>query len=187
MCRDGRIVTWLRGRAEPPRLSPVGEAGGSRLEWPDMTPDLKTLDWKTLLLSPRGRIGRTVFFAGFGVVMAASIVLNFVPYIGSFAHLVLLWPLACLLAKRLHDAGRTSALLLLPLVVGALALGQAVMSGGLGLIGLGPVSDSSLRPAMAILALTALLALGFVAWVGLSRGERAANRYGASPHGEVAV
>lgn len=96
-----------------------------------MTTDLKTLDWKTLLLSPRGRIGRTVFWAGFGVVMAASVVLNFLPFIGNFAGLVLLWPLVCLQAKRLHDAGRTAGLILLPAVVVVLALVGAVRAGGI--------------------------------------------------------
>ena len=150
-----------------------------------MTTDLKTLDWKTLLLSPRGRIGRTVFWAGFGVVMAASLVLNFVPFVGSFAGLILVWPLGCLQAKRLHDAGRTAGLLWLPAVVLALALGRAVLAGGTALVGAGVVFNSDLGPVMWTLALAALFALGFLVWVGLSRGERAANRYGPEPLREV--
>ena len=152
-----------------------------------MTTALKTLDWKTLLLSPRGRIGRMVFWAGFGVVMAASLVLNFVPFIGGVAGLVLLWPLVCLQAKRLHDAGRTAGLILLPAVVIALALARAVMAGAIGSTAVGVVFDTDRGPVMWILALAGLFALGFLVWVGLSRGERGSNRYGPEPVREAAA
>ena len=145
------------------------------------------MDWKTLLLSPRGRIGRRDFWMGFGVLMAASIALTLLPVVGQFAGLVLLWPLACIHAKRLHDAGRSGWLLLLPLSVFVLALGRVAMATGDGLFDAHVMFDSARGPIITAFAVAGLVAFGFMVWVGLSKGDAGPNRYGGEIPEEAAA
>ena len=144
------------------------------------------MDWKALLTSPRGRIGRRDFWRGFAVVMLASIVLSLIPMVGQVVVLVLLWPQACIFAKRLHDSGRSGWLVLLPVAVTGAAILLMGMVGGAGLFDVGVGFDTAMGPVIRIAMVPALFALGFLLWVGLSRGEEAANRYGTPPVGEAA-
>lgn len=148
---------------------------------------MATMGWKTLLLSPRGRIGRRDFWLGFGVLMAGSIILTILPVVGQFAGIVLVWPLACILTKRLHDAGRSGWLLLLPLSAFVLALGRVAMATGGGLFDAHVMFDAARGPVITAFAVAGLLALVFVVWVGLSKGEAGPNRYGGEIPEEAAA
>jgi len=126
------------------------------------------MDWRTLFLSPKGRIGARDFWIGFLIVMAASLVLNLLQTAGQVLGLVLLWPQVCIHAKRLHDMGRSAWLLLAP-------LGFALACAGAGaLVGT--------RLAFEVcFGLVAMFGVGFLLWVGLSSGDPAPNRYGEPP------
>jgi uncharacterized membrane protein YhaH (DUF805 family) len=122
------------------------------------------LDWKTLLLSPQGRIARREFWPGFAAVMVASIVLNLIPILGQLLGLLLLWPQFCIRAKRLHDMGKTALLLLIPLAVTILGSSLSAISGG--------------RLAFGV---PFLVGVAFLLWVGLTPGQTNPNRYGPPP------
>ena len=65
------------------------------------------MDWKTLFLSPEGRIGRQAFWIGWLVVMGASTVLNVIPVVGHVLMLGVIYASVCIHTKRLHDMGQT--------------------------------------------------------------------------------
>jgi uncharacterized membrane protein YhaH (DUF805 family) len=151
------------------------------------------MDWKTLFLSPEGRIGRRDFWIGFVVIMVASIVLNLIPIIGQLIGLLLIWPNICITAKRLHDMGKTGWLMLIPAGVSVVCGVVALVAGGMAMIGanaLGGASTDSAAAAsamagfgmvMAIMGIAVLVGFAFLLWIGLSNGEPGPNRFGPPP------
>ena len=146
-------------------------------------------DWQRLFLSADGRIGRQEYWIAFLMMLGASVVLRFIPFLGGILSLALIYPQVCVGSKRLHDMGRSGFLMLAPygicVVAGILAAifgGMAAMSGmfsghsaavGAGLAGLGM--------AFGMLGLGVLIAFGFVIWVGVTPGQVGENRYGPEP------
>ena len=146
-------------------------------------------DWQRLFLSADGRIGRQEYWIAFLMILGASVVLRFIPFLGALLSLALIYPQVCVGSKRLHDMGRSGFLMLVPygicVVAGILAGifgGMAAMSGmfgghsatvGAGLAGLGM--------AVGMLGLGILIAFGFVIWVGVTPGQVGENRYGPEP------
>ena len=132
------------------------------------------MDWVKLLLSPQGRITRAPFWFGIMVIIIASLALRLIPGpIGRLVSLVLLWPQICVNAKRLHDMGRTGWWLVAPILIGVAGLAIAFVMGSGG--GIPP------QPAIAPLAVVALVSLGFLLWLGLTPGQAGANRFGEAP------
>ncbi len=125
------------------------------------------MDWRALFLSPRGRISKRDFWIAFAMIMAASVALNLVKPVGQMLGLLLLWPQVCVNAKRLHDAGRTAWLLLIPAVVTLTCVAIALLTGG-------TVAET----AFAVAAATGLV---FLLWVGLSAADLEHNRFGPPP------
>ncbi|MBP6876451.1 MAG: DUF805 domain-containing protein [Phenylobacterium sp.] len=142
--------------------------------------DLKEIDWQTLYLSGRGRIGRAQFWIGAAGLICVGVVAGLIPVVGALASLALIYPWACLAAKRLHDFGRSGLLVLVAavpaVVAGAFSLFTALAASNLGTIGMA-LAGASLSLAVSTMAL--LVWLGFVLWVGLEPGQEAANSYGA--------
>ncbi|HEY5409091.1 MAG TPA: DUF805 domain-containing protein, partial [Caulobacteraceae bacterium] len=110
------------------------------------------------------------------------------------AWLVLAYCWICILSKRLHDAGRSGWLVLVPFVVGCAAVVISLVVGGVAVIwaiatgggaGLDPSSWAvfwgSLGTAAALWGIAGLVKLVFLLWVGLSAGGTGDNRYGPSP------
>ena len=126
------------------------------------------LDWKTLFLSARGRIGRRDFWIGFAMVMAVSALLNFLGPVGKIVGFASLWPMVCLHAKRLHDAGRSAWLMLAP---AAVTLSQVMVAATMPRTPLDGV----------LTVLTMAVSAGFLLWVGLSPGQPGANHFGEPP------
>jgi len=139
-----------------------------------------TIEPVSLFLRADGRLGRAPFWIGVAALVLSGAVLSFVPVIGGAAGLVMLWPWYCLLAKRLHDTGRSgrlAAVALVPMALGAaLALLTTLALAGGPLMGL-------LLPVLGlsglVVVLASLFALAFVIWLGLAPGEASANRWGA--------
>ena len=135
------------------------------------------MELKSLLLTPRGRIGRGAFWIGFAIVMVLSLVLNMIPgVVGHLLGFVLLWPQVCVHAKRLHDMGRTAWWMLVPAVV-LLVCGAATYVLAFSETGHG--GSAATVP----LAVAIVCGVGFLLWVGLTPVSSQSNRFGAQLQG----
>jgi uncharacterized membrane protein YhaH (DUF805 family) len=151
------------------------------------------MDWKTLFLTPEGRIGQRDFWIGFAIIFGAGLVLGMIPILGQLIGLLLIWPYIAVYAKRLHDFGKSGWLLMIPFGISCVAIVMAVMSGGAAIIGAGALGSqgddaaaasaalAGMGVAFGFLGLAFLVGLAFLLWVGLSKGDPAANRYGPPP------
>jgi len=142
--------------------------------------DLNAIDWQALYLSGRGRIGRAEFWLGAAGLIGVGLVASLIPVAGALASLALIYPWACLMAKRLHDFGRSGLLVLVAAVpaaiAGALGLFTALAARSLGTLSMA-LAGAGLSLAVSTVAL--LISLGFLLWVGLKPGDVTANSYGA--------
>ncbi|QRN97586.1 DUF805 domain-containing protein [Archangium violaceum] len=151
------------------------------------------MDWKTLFLTPQGRIGRRDFWIGFLIVMVASAVLQIIPFIGQLLGLLLFWPQICIHSKRLHDMGKSAWLLLAPFIVSVICVGVSIATGSMAMMGAARVNESggdassagnamaAWGAAMGFMALGFLVGFAFLLWVGLSKGQPGLNRFGPPP------
>jgi uncharacterized membrane protein YhaH (DUF805 family) len=138
----------------------------------------------TLLLDPRGRMGRTDLLVSATAVLAiegALALLGPAEAVGSWPVLAAkacsLWIGVAALIKRLHDVGRSGWWALA--AAAALCIWTAVLAFGLVIV-LGAdafVPGSFGQTAM--LALLLLPALGFTLWLHLAPGDPSTNRFGA--------
>jgi uncharacterized membrane protein YhaH (DUF805 family) len=134
------------------------------------------MNWRKLLLSPHGRIGRKTYWLFSGLVVIAALVLAIVDEIlfpasedgvlSSVFALGMTWPNICVQGKRLHDLGRSAWFQLAPyggilLALPLMAVHTFVWIGGM---------------ALAILA--------FYVWLGFFKGEPGPNRYGEPNSGD---
>lgn len=71
------------------------------------------MDVMGLLFSAKGRLGPKGLWTGLLIVLGLQIAMSLTVFVAplgimmfvSFASIILLWPMACVLAKRFHDAG----------------------------------------------------------------------------------
>lgn len=152
------------------------------------------MDWKTLFLSPEGRIGRQSFWIGWLCLLGASMVLNVVPGIGHLAALALIYPSICIHSKRLHDMGQTGWWQILPWVLGPVLVFGAIASVGISAIMTafnGGEPSAALFATIGGLAMSIFISfavwLAFTLWVGCSSGEPRDNKYGSVPTDAPAV
>jgi uncharacterized membrane protein YhaH (DUF805 family) len=142
----------------------------------------------SLFLSPKGRIARQPFWLGILVLMVLNMLLSAIPIVGPAAGLVLLWPQIVLYIKRLHDFGWSGWMWLLPFCVSAACVTFMFLNGGAALGSAATPEQLQalvLSPAMRIplIALEVAVAVGFVflLWVGITKGDAQANRFGPAP------
>lgn len=138
--------------------------------------------WVQLLWSPDGRITRTDFWKAFGVLMAISVLLTWIPFAGAFINLGVTWGNIAIQTKRLHDMGRTGWLQLIPYAFWLIAVVLAIPTflanpGGLD----GAVGGVIATMAMVPLLLGTLSTIGFLIWVGAAKGQSGPNRFGPDP------
>jgi uncharacterized membrane protein YhaH (DUF805 family) len=151
------------------------------------------MSWQSVFFSSNGRIGPKDFWIAALILFVAWIVSHALHLLAFFAWLLIWYCWICLLAKRLHDAGRSGWLVLAPFVVGfaagtiAMALSgiaaitafatgggmhdpgaMAMFWGSLGLVGM-------------LLGIAGLVNLIFLLWVGLAAPQPGDNRYGPPP------
>ena len=148
------------------------------------------LDWQRLFLSADGRIGRQEYWVGFLLILGASVVLKFIPFLGPLLSLALIYPQVCVGSKRLHDMGRSGFLMLIPygvVVVGFILAGvfggMAALSGAFSHSGGAAAAAglAGLGAAVGLIGLACLISLGFIVWVGVTPSQPGENRYGPEP------
>ena len=152
------------------------------------------MDWRTMFLSPEGRMNQKDYWIGMLILFAAWVLSGALHLLAPIAWLLLIYPGVCVYAKRLHDAGRSAWLILAPVAIGVAAFILAVIFGGIGVIGaLGMMATFGASPtawtalfaglsAMAMfLCVAGVAKVAFLLWVGLSAGDSGDNRYGPPP------
>lgn len=151
-------------------------------------------DFATAMFSFNGRLRRSHFWIGFAIIFGASLVANFIPFLGILISLGLIWPNLAISVKRLHDMGKSGWFVAIPygigIVLGIGATGNmiaAIVANG------GSAEDfesnpsavlALMAPAMGLLALSGLIGLAFLIWIGAVDSQPGANKYGPNPKGE---
>jgi len=149
------------------------------------------MDWKQLLLTGDGRIGRKSYWQAVLLVSLVSIVAAAIDGamfgwesdrgpVSTLVGVALIFPQLSLNAKRLHDLDRSGWLQLLPLAV----LVVAAVSGSL-LADVGGSTGSILGGVLVVMLGLAALALAL--WIGFARGTNGPNRYGEPESGSRKV
>jgi len=140
------------------------------------------LDWQHLLLGFSGRTSKRDFWIGFAALFGAGIVANLLPLVGALAGLALVYPWTALMAKRLHDFGRSGWLVLIPAAPAALS-GVLALFAALAMNSVATAGAAFATAGFAVLVstLAILVGLGFLLWVGLKDGDAGSNAYGPVP------
>jgi len=152
-------------------------------------------DFKTALVSFKGRLRRQHFWISWLIVMGLSVVLGWIPFLGLLVSLALLWPWTVITIKRLHDMGKTGWLALVPWIGTLVGIVMMIMSVGMAAFR-NPEYFENLEnedPALVLsmlggmmggLAILVLVNLAFLVWIGISDSQRGDNRYGPNPKGQ---
>ena len=133
--------------------------------------------WIKLFTSPSGRISRRQFWLhGVLAIIAASIVLGWIPVIGQILSLFFFWAGICIAFKRFHDLGLPgwwSLAYLVPTLVAAV------------LIALGFVMPSFMGTAFLLAkilgGISLLIGLAQLIFVYIRLGQEGPNQYGPDP------
>jgi len=152
---------------------------------------VQSFDWKHLFLSFEGRTRRTHFWIGWLVCLGLGVVFSWIPILGFFLSIALIWPNLAITVKRLHDMGQTGWLAAIPYVVGFVGLMVAFsMIGAAAFMNAAAFEGDDVAavlaivgPAIGIFGLVCLVGLGFLLWVGLTDSQRGDNRFGPNPKG----
>ena len=151
------------------------------------------MNWQSVFFSSNGRMGPKDFWVAALILICAWIVSHALHIFAFFAWILLTYCWICVLSKRLHDAGRSGWLNLLPFAVGCAAGIISLVVGGIAAITamassgthMDPSSWAVLWGSLGMVALVwglALLAnLIFLLWVGLGPSDAGVNRYGPPP------
>lgn len=144
------------------------------------------MDWQNIFFSGNGRMGRTDFWISYLILFGLSSLLGWFPPIG----LAALYSTVCLFSKRLHDAGRSAWLMLIPLGVTTVVIAlSAMVFGGViiaGVMGHSPPVEGTIGIAIilgifGLCLLCLMINLAFLVWVGVSSPTAGDNRFGALP------
>ena len=147
-----------------------------------------------VLFSTNGRIGQQDYWIGILIIIGGNIVAGVLPLIGFILWFVLVWMGIAVYGKRLHDAGRSAWLHVIPWAITILSfiIGLAmVIAGG---VSAGLMSDGGdLSPeqvaaligggggGLAVMSLSGLVWLAYTIWVGVMKGDAGANAHGPAP------
>jgi uncharacterized membrane protein YhaH (DUF805 family) len=148
-------------------------------------------DFGTALFSFQGRLRRQHFWIGWLICLGVGVVAGWIPFLGIFLSVALIWPNLAIAVKRFHDMGQTGWLIAIP---------YAVITGGIvyaiGSIGVSAMMNAdaisaedpaaivaTFGPALGVLTLVWLVGIGFWLWLGLGESQRGDNRFGPNPKG----
>lgn len=152
---------------------------------------IQSFDWQKLLFSFEGRTRRSHFWIGWLICLGVGVVAGWIPLLGGLISLLLIWPNLAITVKRLHDMGKTGWFAAIPWVVNIVGFCFAFAS-----IGITAITNAAaleredpaaifalLGPMFGVLALLALVNLGFLLWIGITEGQPGDNQYGPNPKG----
>jgi uncharacterized membrane protein YhaH (DUF805 family) len=133
--------------------------------------------WIKLFTSPSGRISRRQFWLhGVLAIIAASILLGWIPIIGQILSLFFFWASICIAFKRFHDLGLPgwwSLLYLVPMLAAAVV------------VALGFVMPSFMGTAFLLAkilgGISLLIGLAQLFFVYIRIGQEGPNQYGPDP------
>jgi uncharacterized membrane protein YhaH (DUF805 family) len=143
------------------------------------------MDWQRTFFSAQGRMGRSDFWIGYLILFGISALVGWIFPIG----LAALYATVCLFAKRLHDAGRSAWLILIPVGINIIMLSIALILFG-SMIFAASRDDAGIEDAWGIAAVFGLIGFGlmgmtlnlaFLIWVGASQPSPGDNRFGSPP------
>lgn len=152
---------------------------------------IDAFDWQKLLFSFEGRTRRSHFWIGWLICLGLGVVAGWIPILGMFISLALIWPNLAITVKRLHDMGHTGWLAALPWVINILGLVFIFTSVGVSAIFNAAALENEdpaailalLGPLLGGLGLLALVNLAFLLWIGLTDSRPGANSWGPNPKG----
>jgi len=148
------------------------------------------MSWQSVFFSANGRMGQRDFWIAALILIVAWIVSHVLHFFAFFAWLLLTYCWICILSKRLHDAGRSGWLNLVPFILGCGAGLISLVIGGVAAItalamGGSHADWTMLLGSMGIIAglwgVVFLVDLVFLLWVGLGHSDTGDNRYGPPP------
>ena len=147
------------------------------------------MDYQYVLLNPNGRIAPREFWIGVAIILGGNVLAGLIPLIGGLLGLGLIWVGICVYGKRLHDAGRSAWLHVIPWGVSLLlGLISMVILGGTILAAVLSGEDFDLLALIAagglvsiLTSVSALVWIGYTLWVGFIEGQAGANAYGPAP------
>jgi uncharacterized membrane protein YhaH (DUF805 family) len=147
------------------------------------------MDLQYVLLNPNGRIAPREFWLGVLVLIAGNILSGVLPVLGGLLWLFLIYVGVCVYGKRLHDAGQSAwvhvipwGITLLVSIVGGIMIGGAIISAVLAGDDLTPWALVTAGSGFAIMiGLSNLVWLVYTLWAGLARSVPGANAYGPAP------
>ena len=150
---------------------------------------VQSFDWKHLFFSFEGRIRRSHFWIGWLVCLGLGVVFGWIPILGFFLSIALIWPNLAITVKRLHDMGHTGWLAAIPYAVGIVGMivafsliGATAFMNAAALEAEDPAAIFALiGPAIGLFILMFLVGLGFLLWIGLTDSQRDDNRFGPNP------
>ncbi|TRO96783.1 DUF805 domain-containing protein [Glycocaulis profundi] len=139
-----------------------------------------------LLFVPNGRIAAGPFWIGVAILIAVNLVSQFIPILGFVLSLLMVYVGVCVYGKRLHDAGKSAWLHVIPWIVSLIVMFVSIgMVTGeiIAATEAGEEPDLTVlfaaNPAAAgVFAFSLLIWLGWTVWVGTLKSDPAANRHG---------
>jgi uncharacterized membrane protein YhaH (DUF805 family) len=148
------------------------------------------LNYGSLLLSPRGRVRRRLYWRATMIFLVLSFWPQIIPRIGLYVAgafgLVAIYGFACLYTKRLHDLGHGGGWqifvwlpMLGPLILGPLALLFSADHALAERLGLDPATTGGVL--VALCAVGGAAAVGLHILLGVLRGQTGLNRFGPDP------
>lgn len=160
---------------------------------PSATPGVPvdSFNFQHVLFSFNGRIRRQHFWIGWLICLGVGVVLGWIPLLGTLLSIALIWPNIAISVKRLHDMGHSGWLVVIPWIAGIGGVVAAGMSVGFAALTSGYMDTEDpaaalaiIGPMFGILAIVALIQLGFLLWIGIAEGQKGDNRFGPNPKGE---
>jgi uncharacterized membrane protein YhaH (DUF805 family) len=149
------------------------------------------MNWQSVFFSANGRMGQKDFWIAAAALFGAWVLSLALHFLAPFAWLLLVYCWICILSKRLHDAGRSGWLILVPVAVGFAAVCISLVVAGVSAIGAiasGAGDASNWAVMWGALGVTAILwgaaglvKLVFILWVGLASPSTGDNRFGPPP------
>lgn len=178
---DGTATEVIVVVNQPAASAPLFGSGGAG----------QSIDWRSLFLDAKGRIGQKDYWIGVIILFAAGLVLGWIPMIGTLISLASIYFGVCVASKRLHDMGKSGWLAAIPYGVTAVAtvLSAASVFGGVMSTGYGNDFGmvAGMGGAAGLWGLAFLLNVGFVIWLGITAGEPGDNAFGPPPRPLVNV